>query len=310
MRKKEKSKKIKPGVIIIFIIGLLIGYHTVDFSIDYKITNDKLVKIIFKNTLPTTEKELIYKVLKEQIETYYKDTVNLLNINLRNEVPSTVKKEIPVIKEETTNNLPLIYLYNSHQTEEYETSSILDFSIKPTVMIGNYILEEIFNKNNYSTFVEENSIKEILNQNNWKYSYSYAASRKLLEERKKEHPSLKYYIDIHRDSLEKGRTTVEINGKQYAKLIFLIGLENKNYQANLEFTTKINDLLNIKYPSLSKGIYKKGGQGVNGVYNQDFSPYLILLEVGGYQNTPIEVLNSLLAFSECYMEVIKEYENK
>ena len=308
MRNKEKIKKVKLGPIIIFIIGLLIGYHTVNFSLDYKITNTELVDIIFKNTLPATEKELIYKVIASKIETYYKDSINLLNVNLRNNLPLP-KTEVPVIKEEV-NNQPLIYLYNSHQTEEYETSSVLDFSIKPTVMIGNYILEELFNKNNYETYVEENSIKEILNQNNWKYSYSYAASRKLLEERKREYPSLKYFIDIHRDSLEKARTTVEINGKQYAKLIFLIGLENTNYQANLDFTTKINNLLNERYPSLSKGIYKKGGEGVNGVYNQDFSPYLVLLEIGGYQNTPIEVLNSALAFSECFMEVIKEYENK
>ena len=84
----------------------------------------------------------------------------------------------------------------------------------------------------------------------------------------------------------------------------MIGLEHPNYNENLAFTTKINNLLNERYPTLSKGIYKKGGPGVNGIYNQDFSPYVILLEVGGYENTPIEVLNSLLAFSECFMEVI------
>ena len=83
-----------------------------------------------------------------------------------------------------------------------------------------------------------------------------------------------------------------------------------NLNDDKKFSEYINSKINHKYPGLSKGIYKKGGPGVNGVYNQDFSPYLILLEVGGYQNTPIEVLNSLLAFSECYMEVIKEYENK
>ena len=100
MRKKEKTKKIKLGPTVIFIIGLLIGYHTVNFSIDYKITNSKLVEIIFKNTLPKTEKELIYKVIKDQIETYYKDSVKLLNINLRNEIPTPQKTELPVIKEE------------------------------------------------------------------------------------------------------------------------------------------------------------------------------------------------------------------
>ena len=119
--------------------------------------------------------------------------------------------------------------------------------------------------------------------------------------------SLKYFIDIHRDSITKDKTTVIINNKSYAKILFLIGLENPNYQENLIFTEKLNNKINQKYPNLTKGIYKKGGPGVNGVYNQDFSKYLILVEMGGYQNTPIEVLNSSLALAECFMEVINEY---
>ena len=68
---------------------------------------------------------------------------------------------------------------------------------------------------------------------------------------------------------------------------------------------KINNQLNEKYPGLSKGIYKKEGTGVNGVYNQDFSPYTILVEMGGPENTVDEVLNTSLAFSDCFLEVIK-----
>ena len=64
--------------------------------------------------------------------------------------------------------------------------------------------------------------------------------------------------------------------------------------------------MNELYPGLSKGIYKKGGPGVNGVYNQDFSPYTILIEIGGYENTTNEVLNTSIAFSKCFMEVINE----
>ena len=150
-------------------------------------------------------------------------------------------------------------------------------------------------------------LKEILNKNSWNYAYSYKATRILLEQRKQEYPTLKYFIDIHRDSITKDKTTVTINNKSYAKILFLIGLENPNYQENLIFTEKLNNKLNQKYPNLTKGIYKKGGPGVNGVYNQDFSKYLILVEMGGYQNTPIEVLNSSLALAECFMEVINEY---
>jgi len=284
-------KKLFP--VLIFLFGIIIGL------INIEITNKDFINILVDYSLPKTKKELSYKLLTSKLINYKENTLNYLNKNLRQ------KKTIPVIKEESKD--PLIYIYNTHQTEEYETSTILDYSIKPTVTITNYILEEIFNKNKLYTYVEESNIKEILNKNSWNYSYSYKATRILLEQRKQEYPTLKYFIDIHRDSITKDKTTININNKSYAKILFLIGLENPNYQENLSFTEKLNNLINQKYPNLSKGIYKKGGPGVNGVYNQDFSKYLILVEMGGYQNTPIEVLNSSLALAECFMEVINEY---
>ena len=226
------------------------------------------------------------------------------NVGMNVEAERVIYNDDPV----NVRTEPIIYIYNSHQSEEYAFSNFAEFSVRPTVMFADYALQEIFNKNNYYSLVEENSIKDILNINGWKYSYSYRASRVLLESARENNPSLKYYIDVHRDSLDKGRTTVDINGKTYAKTIFLIGLENENYQENLAFTEEINNLMNTKYPGLSKGIYKKGGEGVNGVYNQDFSNRTILIEIGGYENTPSEVLNSVLAFSECFMEVIEKDE--
>lgn len=282
-------KKLFP--VLIFLFGIILGL------INIEITNKDFINILVDYSLPKTKKELSYKLLTSKISNYKENTLNYLNKNLRQ------RKTIPVIKESKD---PLIYIYNTHQTEEYETSTILDYSIKPTVTISNYILEEIFNKNKLYTYVEEANIKEILNKNSWNYSYSYKATRILLEQRKQEYPTLKYFIDIHRDSITKDKTTVIINNKSYAKILFLIGLENPNYQENLLFTEKLNNLINQKYPNLTKGIYKKGGPGVNGVYNQDFSKYLILVEMGGYQNTPIEVLNSSLALAECFMEVINE----
>ena len=36
---------------------------------------------------------------------------------------------------------------------------------------------------------------------------------------------------------------------------------------------------------------------------------LIIIEVGGYENTPNEVLNSALAFADVFMEIINEENN-
>ena len=169
-----------------------------------------------------------------------------------------------------------------------------------------YIIEDIFNRNGYHTIVEERSIKEVLNNNGWKYSSSYKASRIFLEDTYKNNNSLEYFIDIHRDSLTHDKTYINIDGKDYAKILFLIGLDNQNYEKNLILAEKIHNKLNQYYPGLSKGILKKGGEGVNGIYNQDFNQNVILVEMGGYENTTTEVLNSSLAFAKCFMEAINE----
>jgi len=277
-------------------LGIFLSFKQLESS-KLKINNKEFSKLIIDNTYTYNS-----NILKQAIN-YVVDNNNPIKL-MNNEYTKYLSNvEEPVITEKTQ---PLIYLYNSHQTEEYKASTYAEFSVNPTVIMNNYILEDIFNKNGYKTIVEENSIKEILNNNNWNYTYSYKASRQLLENSIIKYPSLKYFIDIHRDSLPHDKTTININNKDYAKVIFLIGLENPKYQENLEFTEKINNKINELYPGLSKGIYKKGGPGVNGVYNQDFSPYTILIEIGGYENTTNEVLNTTIAFSKCFMEVINE----
>ena len=84
-------------------------------------------------------------------------------------------------------------------------------------------------------------------------------------------------------------------------------MENKNYKDNLEVTKTIDDMLKEKYPTISRGIYKKQGKGVNGVYNQDFDKNTILVEVGGEENTIDEVLNTINVLAETLDLYIRSY---
>lgn len=267
-----------------------------------KIENTTLINNIINSTKFSKE-NIKTKYFKYKVKDLYNNPVKYTRFN------NIIKTTEEVLNEETLpspKNEPIIYIFNTHQTEEYAINDP-NYVIKPTITTANYIMEEVLEKN-YNTLVEERSIKEILNKNNWKYSYSYKASRIYLEDVKTKYPSLKYYIDVHRDSISKDKTTITINNKSYAKLLFIVGLDNLNYQQNLIFTEKLHNKINELYPNLSKGIYKKSGVGVNGIYNQDFSPYLILVEVGGYENTMTEVMNTSIAFSECFLEVINEYK--
>jgi stage II sporulation protein P len=224
----------------------------------------------------------------------------------------TVKKNkvVKVSNRSISGDKPLVYIYNTHQTEEYSTTTLAEYSVRPNVSITDYIMQDIFNKNGINTIVEENSVTEIRRINNWNYAGCYKASRVLMEEAKRKNDSLKYFIDLHRDSLTHDKTSITIGDVDYAKIIFLIGLENSKYEDNLRFSEYINSKINEKYPGLSKGIYKKGGAGVNGVYNQDFSPFTILIEIGGEENNTTEVMNTTVVVSEILKEVILEYEQK
>ena len=298
---KKKYRVKKFPLLLVFILGIYLTYQYLDNNIK-KIDQKELVEILLSNKKETN-------IVKSITSTFLPNKKNMLekimNKSYQNKIIKAEKQK-QVIKEVSEN--PIIYIYNSHQTEEYTPSTFVEYSINPTVQMNNYVLEEVFEKNNYKTITEERNIKQVLNEHNWNYAYSYDASRVFLEDVKNKYPSLKYFIDVHRDSLKKEKTTVTINDKNYAKILFLIGLENPNYQKNQVFTERINQKLNEKYPNLSKGILQKQGEGVNGVYNQDFSPYTILVEIGGPENTIDEVLNTSLAFSECFLEVIREDE--
>ena len=247
-------------------------------------------------------------LLKSSIKINDKDFVKIILSNSYSKKNNTINELVKKIKKDYSPVNLLMTIYNTHQTEEYAPNTFLEGQVKPTVMMASYIMEDVFIKNGYSTLVEERSISEQLKNNNWKYYKSYDASRIYIDDTKKNNPTIEYFIDVHRDSLPKDKTTVEINNKSYAKTIFLIGTENPNYQENLDFVTRINNILNEKYPNLSKGIYQKGGRGVNGVYNQDNSKHTMLVEIGGPDNTTDEVLNSTLAFCDAFLEVISKNE--
>lgn len=300
--KNNRRKKYKFKLLLLFFIFILSLYFMFKYltKINIKINNEELVHYLLNDY---TEKDIVNEKISKSINDFFMPD-KLLNMKL---VYKKEKTKV-VIKEESTH--PLVYIYNTHETEEYASSTIAEYSVRPNVSINNYIMKDILEKNNINTLIKKGSITDIRKINGWNYNYCYKASRILMEEAKKENESLKYFIDIHRDSLPKDKTTISINGKNFAKVLFIVGLENSNYKENLYFTEKINNKINEKYEGLSKGIYKKEGPGVNGVYNQDFSPYTILIEVGGEENNVEEVMNTMIEVSKIISEVIIENENK
>ena len=331
--KKKKKKRIKlMRLIIISIIYISFSYTFYNMIKDNnKITNEEFINILVSSgnanilsKYKTTN--IVNGTMKYLLNINFKKPETLLNTSIL-KYGKIIKTEKTISIEynddysnmddlkkvsdyitdpnpKTINN-PLIYLYNSHQLENYSNDNLDIYGITPNVLMASYLLREKLNSLNLQTIVEEANMSEILEKNNWNYSYSYQASRTLLKDKISKYKSLKYFIDIHRDSVSKSYSTVNINNKSYAKILFVIGLDHNNWEKNYNLAVSLNNIIDNNYKGLSKGIMKKTGMNVNGIYNQDVSPNCILIEIGGVDNTIEEVFNTTNAIAETLSTYIK-----
>lgn len=186
-----------------------------------------------------------------------------------------------------------IYIYNSHQYEEYK--SIENIDLVPTVITASYLFKNSFSKIGVNTYIEETDFEKYKKNNNLDYYASYDVSRYFIQNNVN---NFKLVIDLHRDS--PNNTVTTINNKKYATILFVVG-KKYDYQKNYEFVEKINNKIVNYYPTLSRGISL---QGTN--YNQDLNSNIILLELGGVGNTIDEVSNTIDLLTPIIKEVIYE----
>ena len=280
-KRKHKFRKLK--VLSFILVGLA------SFSVTINVLRKKVTQVLD----PSNYIDYLLKAgFNNQVsKSILKSPLDIENISLVNN------------EEEVKSNEPLIYIYNTHDEEAYYNSYLNPYNIVPDVKLASYYFQERLKDLGIESVVEKRKIKDVLEKNGWNYRYSYNASRVYLEEVSKNNPSIKYFIDLHRDSVGKDKTTTTINGKSYAKVMFLVGLEHENYQKNLDLATRLNELISQFDSTLSRGIYQKEGPGVNGIYNQDFNSNTILIEVGGQYNTIEEVANTI----EVIARVLKDY---
>ena len=231
------------------------------------------------------------------------------NINKEDELNSAESAN----EESITSKDPSVFIYHSHSWEGY--LPLINKDVKPSdsssidnkenvVLVGSMLsnkLEEYGIKAQH----EDTNMAQALNDKGWDYTDSYTLSRELVQTASSQSKSISYYIDIHRDSARKESTTTKINGENYARLYFVVGQENENYQENLQFAKEIHEKLEEEYHGLSKGVYLKTRAEGNGVYNQDISSRSILVEVGGIDNDKNELSNTMDAFSEVFKELYK-----
>jgi stage II sporulation protein P len=334
MKANKPNTKKKKHFIIKSLIFLFIVYCSCNLTYSlligssFKLTNEDFIKLLISET----NHNFIYKYnpinMLNKVFSFFsnidiKKPTTILGINfLDKDVlaagnvtededsynPNELEKISEYIRDPNPAEVtkPRIYIYDSHQLENYNAEKLEIYNIKPNVLMAAYMLKEKLNNVGISTIVEESNMTEFMRINNWDHADSYKASRVFILDAKSKYDTLEYYIDVHRDSIKKSASTIVIDKKSYAKTLFVVGLENPNYKGNLKLANDINSIINNKYPGLSRGVLKKQGKGVDGVYNQDISPKMFLLEVGGVDNTIEEVLNTINAIADVIYTYVGE----
>ena len=160
MRKRFKSKKISNiNRLLIFIVIFLIS-----FNIGYKYLKNKIIKYFSEDNYLNN---LINTSFNNQIK--YEDLF----------IPNILE---PTFKEEDESKEPIIYIYNTHDEEEYEHNYINSYNISPNVKLASYYLQEQLNNMGIISIVEERSVADLVRKNDWVYSKSYDVSRIYLED--------------------------------------------------------------------------------------------------------------------------------
>lgn len=292
------------GVVIVIIVSFMLAFKFLFDNIDLEMNNNTYLNYLVNASFGYYDIADISNLSSTEFLLKYSFGIDKFNSGLNN-VDLSIPVNSDVEVDSNTNDEPLVYIYNSHQTESYVSEFAEDFNINNTVYLGSYILKEYLSDLGINALVEDNSIVDVLNTNGWKYNSSYKASRILMEQAKKDHPSLMFFIDLHRDAGSYERTTAEIDGVKYAKMMFVVGLKHENYQPNLDLAKALNEKIRAIDSSLTRGVLQKDNAGANGIYNQDFDPNTILIEVGGQYNYIEEVNNSLKVFANVLYDYLK-----
>lgn len=215
-----------------------------------------------------------------------------------NEPDGTVDTGEPV--KPTTGGSKVAFIYHSHNRESWypvltDKSKDPNSSTKNITLVGKRLAQKL-EENGVGAQHSNTDYPTAIKDYRWELSYKY--SMKTVKEAIASSKELKFFFDLHRDSQKRKFTTVDINGKSYAQVYFIIGHKNPNWEKNEAFATKIHEALDKQYPGISRGIWGKTAASGNAEYNQSLAADSVLIEVGGVDNTLEESYRTADALAE------------
>lgn len=143
------------------------------------------------------------------------------------------------------------------------------------------------------------------------FNNAYTESRSAAREALAAHPSIRYILDVHRDSIFTQnniceKTLTEIDGRQVAQVMLVVGTDqdgaaHPGWRQNLTVATHLEELLNTLYPTLARPVNLRSS-----AFNQALSPGALLVEVGSCGNTIEEAREAGRLFAVSFATLLRE----
>lgn len=204
-----------------------------------------------------------------------------------------------------------ILIYHTHgASEKFSDSS--DKTEDSVVGVGSVLAAEL-EKLGYGVYHDEKKYDWIDGKLDRSLAYNEALEG--IQKIRKDNPDIKVMIDLHRDSVGKGKHTyTTINGKKTAIVMFFNGmsrnrsgpigyLENPNLQGNLAFSLQCKCKAMEYFDGFTKPVYLKGYR-----YNLHLEPRSLLIELGNENNTVEEAKNAAAPLANVLDKVLSGQE--
>ncbi|MEW6183793.1 MAG: stage II sporulation protein P [Bacillota bacterium] len=195
---------------------------------------------------------------------------------------------------------PLVAIYNTHTAETYALTDGVERVkgrggvFKAAAALGNGLRERGVSVL-CSDMIHDAS-----------YATSYLESEKTVRAMLYDNPQIDAFFDVHRDSkLPRSMATVDVGGSRVAQVLIVVGSDARQpfpgWRQNLAFAKRIAERADAFYPGLCRGVRVKEGR-----YNQFLSPRLLVLEIGGVNNTLEEAEAAAALLANVLADVVLE----
>lgn len=166
----------------------------------------------------------------------------------------------------------VIGIYHTHTAESYQPTSGSPFEDPGDIVQVGRALKEALEAEGYTVIASERDHTP-------HDAGAYQRSRRTAAELSRQNPVT--LIDVHRDAIpDPDAYRVTVNGEEMTGVRIVVGKQNQNREANLEYAKRIKAIADEKFPGLITGIFHAKGN-----YNQDLGPRMILLEFGTHTTT-------------------------